>query len=441
VDDCTLDDLPLERLETELTGLAGHLAAGECRFLVLLAAYDRREGWREWGCRSCAHWLSWRCGLDIRTAQEKLRVAHALELFPKIRAAFATGRISYSKARALTRIAGPTTEAELVVMAQHATAAHMEAITRGYRRAERSAERNITEAGDPAEDRAHGRRVDLRDHDDPDLATMAATLTHEELELVVRALDSAGDEVSRADALVLMAESFLAAGHACRRGSDRTLVMLNVDETVLRGDDSGTARIVGGPAIAPETARRLCCDASITWLLQGADGEPVNISARQGSISRALRRLVSVRDQGRCRFPGCAEHRYTEIHHLRHRQHGGTNSAANLATLCWFHHRVVHEGGWSLRHDVGGFVATNPAGLQVHGGAPAPQGTLGALERGNTQTECRIDSTTIIPKWGGEGLDLGWAVTSLYYANHPERRRALAERASAVRAQREAEAA
>jgi hypothetical protein len=137
--DVSLDEVPLERLEAELTELAGHLAAGECRWLMPLAAYDRREGWREWGCRSCAYWLSWRCGVDLRTAQEKLRVAHALEIFPKIRAAFAGGRVSYSKARALTRMAGPDTEADLVEMAMHATAAHMVSIARGYRRVERSA--------------------------------------------------------------------------------------------------------------------------------------------------------------------------------------------------------------------------------------------------------------------------------------------------------------
>jgi len=62
--------MPLERIEAELTELAGQLAAGECRWLLLVSEYDRREGSLQWGCRSCAQWVSWQCGLDARSARE-----------------------------------------------------------------------------------------------------------------------------------------------------------------------------------------------------------------------------------------------------------------------------------------------------------------------------------------------------------------------------------
>ena len=91
-------------LETELLGLAGHLAAAQCRFLQLLAEFDRRDGWAGPGLRSCAHWLSWRIGMSLRTATEHVRVAHALAKLPKVTEAFAAGRISYSKVRAITRL-------------------------------------------------------------------------------------------------------------------------------------------------------------------------------------------------------------------------------------------------------------------------------------------------------------------------------------------------
>ncbi|WP_219418315.1 HNH endonuclease signature motif containing protein [Pseudonocardia nigra] len=93
-------------VETELLGLAGHIAAAQCRFLQLLAEFDRRDGWAGPGLRSCAHWLSWRAGMSRRTAAEHVRVAHALERLPRITEAFAAGRISYSKVRAITRITG-----------------------------------------------------------------------------------------------------------------------------------------------------------------------------------------------------------------------------------------------------------------------------------------------------------------------------------------------
>jgi hypothetical protein len=104
-----LEGMSTGDLETELLGLAGHIAAAQCRFLRLLAEFDRRDGWAGPGVRSCAHWLSWRAGMSLRTAAEHVRVAHALEKMPRITEAFAVGRISYSKVRAITRISGADT--------------------------------------------------------------------------------------------------------------------------------------------------------------------------------------------------------------------------------------------------------------------------------------------------------------------------------------------
>lgn len=99
-----LQNLSTRELETELLTLAGHVAAAQCRFLQLLAEYDRRNGWAGPELRSCAHWLSWRIGMSLRTASEHVRVAHALAQLPAVTAAFAAGKISYSKVRAITRL-------------------------------------------------------------------------------------------------------------------------------------------------------------------------------------------------------------------------------------------------------------------------------------------------------------------------------------------------
>ena len=129
----TMEAMPLERLEAEITELAGQLAAGEYRWLELIAEYDRRAGHETWGCRTIAHWLSWHCGLDMRSAREKVRVAHALEELPLVAEQFAAGRLSYSKVRAITRVATPANEEQLVMYAQHTTAAQVERIVRTYR--------------------------------------------------------------------------------------------------------------------------------------------------------------------------------------------------------------------------------------------------------------------------------------------------------------------
>ena len=113
----TLDSLPREALESELTAFAAHLSAAERRWLALEAEFDRRELHLEWGCHTCAAWLSWRCGLDPRSAREKVRVARALDGLPLVGAEFGKGRLSYSKVRALTRIATPENEQSLVDVA------------------------------------------------------------------------------------------------------------------------------------------------------------------------------------------------------------------------------------------------------------------------------------------------------------------------------------
>ena len=181
-------DLPLERIEAELTELAGHLAAGECRWLLLVAEFDRRAGWEQWGCRSCVQWLSWQCGLDGRAAREKLRVAHALDSLPVITREFAAGRLSYSKVRALTRIATAGNEAELADLAMHATAVQVERVVRGYRRA--------GSADDEREsaERAHAERWVRIEPADDGTYEIGGRLPAEVAALVLAALDAAREQ-------------------------------------------------------------------------------------------------------------------------------------------------------------------------------------------------------------------------------------------------------
>ena len=99
----------LSELAREITGGAVRLAAATTAWLRLVAEFDRREGWHAIGVLSCAHWLAWQCGMSPGTAREHVRVARRLTALPRITAAFAEGRLSYSKVRALTRIVEPDT--------------------------------------------------------------------------------------------------------------------------------------------------------------------------------------------------------------------------------------------------------------------------------------------------------------------------------------------
>src|SRR5919206_5239290 len=174
--------VPLEVLERQITQLASHINAATCRWLELVAEYDAREGWAQWGCRSCAHWVSWQCSIAPGAAREHVRVARRLADLPELRSAFAAGRLSYSKLRALTRVENVEREAELLELAEHATAAQLERLVRGYRQVaavERAAD------GEPPE------RWVRWDYVDDGSLLLQARLPPEEGELLVAAIENA----------------------------------------------------------------------------------------------------------------------------------------------------------------------------------------------------------------------------------------------------------
>ena len=113
--------------------LAGTLAATESEFLLLVAELDDRGLWGRPGLRSAAHWLSWRLGMTLGAARERVRVGHALRQLPTIATAFSEGQLSYCKVRALTRVATPETESELLEIGLGATGAQCERVVRAWR--------------------------------------------------------------------------------------------------------------------------------------------------------------------------------------------------------------------------------------------------------------------------------------------------------------------
>jgi Domain of unknown function (DUF222) len=129
----------LDRLGDEIAELSAHLDAATARLLDLIREFDERAGWNN-GFRSCAAWLSWRVGLDLGAARERVRVARALGTLPLLAQALARGELSYAKVRALTRVATPQTEERLLKVGRNGTAEHVERIVRGWRLVDRIAE-------------------------------------------------------------------------------------------------------------------------------------------------------------------------------------------------------------------------------------------------------------------------------------------------------------
>ena len=384
----------LEELEEQITTLAAHIHAATHRLLTLIADFDRRHGWELGGHRTCAHWLSFRTGIDLGAAREKVRTARALVGLPETSASMGRGELSFSKVRALTRVATETNEEELLDFARGSTTAQLERMVRGVRRGSRRDEAALER------ERYESRTFSVVP-DDEGMYVVRGRLPAELGALLMRAVEAASDALyrearwprpgqvegqgakaetgaqtgpetgvgvsaetseraaaqRRADALGLLAERALAVGFGGRGDEDpvpisgsraeRYQVMLHVEVETLKADgEGGRSELEDGTGVSAETSQRLCCDAGVVKVGHAPDGRILDVGRRTRTIPPSLRRALEVRDQG-CRFPGCGL-RFTEGHHIRHWAEGGETSLANCVLLCRYHHRLMHEGGWKM---------------------------------------------------------------------------------------------
>jgi hypothetical protein len=360
----------IEELEQSIVTRAERMSADMYAFLVDVREFDELGGFVDWGQQTCAEWLAWRCDLGLNAARERVRVAHALDVLPLISGAFAAGKLSYTKVRALTRVATPRNEADLLAFALKTTAVRVE---------ERVAQMRNASPESTADARRNLEGRALRVLRDVGRGTLTITveLPFEQGELVCRALDLAVQQrlddgstardtgwlARQADALVDVARSYLAGGsEAPSSGADRYQVVVHVDAAALAGGE-------GRSDLPIETVRRLACDASIVRVTDGPDGEPLDVGRKRRTPSSALRRALWSRDRG-CVFPGCTHRRFVDTHHVHHWTKGGGTSLDNLLLLCSAHHTLVHEGGFGITKDAQGrwrFRRPDGRAIQEHG--------------------------------------------------------------------------
>jgi hypothetical protein len=411
----------LEDLEREICELAAHIAVATCRWLELVAEFDDRGGWAEWGVKSCAHWLSWRCSLSLGAAREQVRVAHRLRELPAIRDAFSRGQLSFCKVRALTRAATPATEAGLLEIARHATGAQLEKLVRCYSK--------CLSATLGAAQRAHELRYLKWSWNEDGSLRLEGRLPADDAALVINALDALqesheeGDEyvaspvaARRADALVAMARGSAAAagaGASTNSSGPTPEIVVHVDAATLASDDVvERSELADGPTLPPETVRRLGCDAAVVRIVE-RDGQPLTVGRRTRTVPPALRRALRSRDDG-CQFPGCTHQHFLHAHHIQHWARGGPTTLENLVQLCSYHHRLVHEGGFRVERSGQGAVRfRRPDGRTI---APAPECASvlgGSLTEQHRARGVVVDASTCRPLSAGDRLDYGLAVDVL----------------------------
>jgi hypothetical protein len=452
-------EISLRDLEAQITALAGQLNAAQYRWLTLIREFDRRGGWHDGKLHSCAHWLNFKVGLNIGAAREKVRVAHALEGLPKIAASMARGELSYSKVRALTRVACAATEDALLMIGLHGTAHHVETLVRGYRRAQEAEELS-------REARQHQNRSVTYGYDADGSWVLRARLPAVAGAMLVKALEAAMATIPwkeicaakrvegtlpfhalRADALAAVAEGYLARAPAPATGAsphqpaspdpalrpsstaDRFQVIVHVDADTLHHHSAGRCEIEQGPSIPAETVRRLTCDASLLTVLENAAGEPLDVGRKTRNIPPAIRRALHTRDAG-CRFPGCTHQRYLDAHHIEHWADGGETKLSNLVTLCRLHHRLVHEGEIRVETLANGewrFVHPDGRHFDIIRFPHDARYDGHELERTHAALGIHIDKHTAATRWRGERMDYDQGVWVLFDHVHHARARAYAQ--------------
>jgi 5-methylcytosine-specific restriction endonuclease McrA len=420
----------LDRLGDEIAELSAHIEAATAHLLDLIREFDARGGWNT-GFRSCAAWLSWRVGLDLGAARERVRVARALATLPRLAQALARGELSYAKVRALTRVATPETEERLLAVGRAGTADHVERIVRGWRRVDRKAEAQETT-------RRHARRALHVYQDEDGMVVVRGRLAPEVGAVLVQALAAARAAVypknvsaetpslaqQQADALALLAETALHHGIDPGAPGERYQVVVHVDAPVLADPEApGQSVLEDGARVSAETSQRLACDASRVVMRHDADGRLLEVGARTRTIPPALRRALHHRDRG-CRFPGCGV-RFGQGHHIRHWAQGGPTTLSNLALLCRRHHRAVHEEGYQVARESNGELSfRRPNGRLLPEVPPppaVPADPVDVLRARHDAQGLRLQARTLTPSWLGEGLDVGWAIDVLHPLAEPLR--------------------
>jgi hypothetical protein len=417
------------------------------RFLTQLREFDRVGGWQRTGALSCAHWLAWRVGMRLGVAREKVRVARRLAELPLLDGALARGDVSYSKVRAMTRVATAADEADLLARAKVATGSQLERICR----LKRTVNRLDAKA---ARENEESRRYVMQRGTDDGMVSTQVRLHPEEAARFLRALQLLGGG-NLADGAVALADLALsgvstdafsavptvsAAGEtsAARKSGATTGVPPAVADTGIVGDtvDEGSASACDtsltaegsglerspamssfrrrirppvevvvhisaehlkgmtelGDGIPAETCRRLLCDGGIVPMLEDDRGRTIDVGRKTRAIPAALNRALEARDGG-CRFPGCTNRRFVDGHHIIHWIDGGETSLANTVLLCRRHHRYVHECGFRIEVEGEVLVFRDATGAVIHPQAERP--------------EVSEDISAIIDVWRGDPM-MAW---------------------------------
>ncbi|MFL5799164.1 MAG: DUF222 domain-containing protein [Actinomycetota bacterium] len=374
-----LGDGEVVDLLTEVRGAMSALAAEDAR---ILAEIERREIFSRDGHLSITSWVESRFHTSFSEAAKGVRMARGLEQMPATKEALAEGEVSQAAVGMLlsAREANPE---EFARAEDTLLEAARSLPVRDLRRAVEHW-REVVEPEAAARDEAE--RFSRRGlHVSPTFEGMVrvdGNLDPETGQCLITALGAVTDPwvrggerddrtpaQRRADGLGEVCRGFLDRSDRPVIAGERPHVTITMDLEALEARAGYRCELTDAGRVAPESARRLACDASVSRVITAGGSEPLEVGRRTPVVPASLRRAVVVRDH-HCRFPGCDRPAsWCDCHHVVHWADGGRTDLSNLELLCRRHHRMVHAG-FGLAMTDHGPVFTREDGTVIEGRAP-----------------------------------------------------------------------
>jgi hypothetical protein len=430
-------ELSVDELGRSIVDLSGRLAAGTCRWLLLVADFDARQGYLSFGLASTAQWLSHACGIAHRTAVDHVRVARSLRQHPQLAEEMGAGRLSFSQVRAISRIAGPDEDGlveDLIEAARHATVAQLEFVVRGLRTVDHN-----ENATDPGEYLKQSWTADSR-------WQLSARMDPERGAFVAAAIDAIAqrDGVNATEALFRLAEIGLAELADTQnpphelRGHERAAVVIHLEaarvpaRSAERDPDGAPlprsaerdaeqvsisspsrpyARVAGGPGLPDRVVLRLLCEGRIRTVVHDSAANVLDVGRSHRLVTDRQYRALLLRQHGHCAHPGCPNTKNLHAHHRIHWIHGGRTDLDNLVLLCERHHVAHHAGEFEILTDGAGrfrFVSSDGRNLS----AP-PRRSANADTRPLEDEHAHVAPDAATPRWDGQRLDRPYAISVL----------------------------
>ncbi|MGI8791467.1 MAG: DUF222 domain-containing protein [Actinomycetota bacterium] len=321
------------------------------KILTIISELDERKLWRDEGCRDMAQWLSGQIGISQWMAGRWVAASHAIPKLPLVSQALESGSLCLDKVLELCRFATPETEQELIAWAKRVSVATVRHRADVFNRPQLEEVRTVDKA----------RFLHWWWNQGGASPGLEGLLPAAEGAAVVKALERCAERLPEppeeptsgiglsaedrreqryADALWALASQAIAED----QDGDRATVVVH---TKLESLGLGSSEIEGGLGLHPDIAQRLSCDARLQFVVTDEQGNALGIGRASRNVPRWLHRQLLYRDQG-CTFPGCGTKMFLKAHHIWHWELGGPTDYHNLVLVCTFHHKLVHDLGWSV---------------------------------------------------------------------------------------------